>query len=1020
MFRWYVLCSILTGVVAAGEGTSGLNADKANPWYPDASFPTLTTPQWVDESGVEAVVVLSIDDMRDSAKYEEYLRPIVNRLKQIDGRAPVSIMTCGVKPDDPQLQSWLEEGLSIEVHTADHPCPLLNSGDLAAAKSTYDRCVDQLNEIPGSKPVAFRTPCCDSLNTVSPRFYSEIFSGRTKAGHDLQIDSSVFNFFTSADPSIPRELVLNEDGSERFGRYRPRNNKYNGLVHDHFVNYIENYPYPYVINDTCWQIPCLAPSDWSAQHLQGVNNPRTIADWKAAFDITVHKQGIVSLVFHPHGWIQAEQIVELIDHAVEKHGSKLRFMTFREVAERLNRSLLDGKSLRTVPDAELQAVAQHGFRTQHVSATDYRSIPQSLRTAIEAGEFSEVPALRREDGSHNGYFVRDGDLCWQNEDTDKRPDLIQRVSLTKLQKRQDRLAKRNSEPLVPIGAAVVDITPDERLRLTGYGNRTTESEGVAAAIHARALVIGGKSQAAHPTAPDTVGVDGTQPLSVLVTVDNCGVPRNVTEAVFSQLSRTLSIHRAHFALSSTHTHSAPWLANFAPGILPSVTSQQTKKLSDYEQQLIEQLVGVVVEAVDSRRPGRLSVATGSAGFAINRRTIQDGRWTGFGETHDGPVDHQLPILAAHDSRGKLIAVLANYACHATTETGQFNKISGDWPGFAADLLEAEHKDAVALIAIGCGADANPQPRGTHEQAQQHGRTIAEEVSRLLQQTTPISGQLAARIHEIDLPLGPLPSREEWQQRAKAPGQPGVVARHFLSMLDNNQPIPRSVPDYPVQAWSFGHDLAMLFLGGEVVVDYAIRLNEMFDADRLWINAYSNDVPCYIASRRILREGGYEADSSMIYYMRPTRLAPLAEDLICDAAQKILPHDFYSDNLQAEFPAPKTPEESMSCITVNDRLRVELVAAEPLIRDPVAFDWDVQGRLWVVEMADYPGIETGDDERRSRGGRVRVLGRHRFRRHIRSGHNLSGQPEFPNRHRLLARWRDRDRGTGRDLCARSKR
>jgi hypothetical protein len=43
---------------------------------------------------------------------------------------------------------------------------------------------------------------------------------------------------------------------------------------------------------------------------------------------------------------------------------------------------------------------------------------------------------------------------------------------------------------VPVGAAVVDITPDYPVRLTGYGNRLKESEGVAARIHARALVIG--------------------------------------------------------------------------------------------------------------------------------------------------------------------------------------------------------------------------------------------------------------------------------------------------------------------------------------------------------------------------------------------------------------------------------------------------------------------------------------------------------------------------------------------------
>src|SRR5579872_241911 len=211
--------------------------DENNPWYPHRNFPRLITPQWVGEEGVECVVVLAIDDMREPAKYEAYLRPILNRLKQIDGRAPVSIMTCSVKPDDPQLAQWLAEGLSLEVHTIDHPCPLLQGGDFVKAKSTYDRCVDLMNEIPGNKPVAFRMPCCDSLNTVSPRFFGEIFNRRTEKGNYLSIDSSVFNLITPNDPDLPRELVLDPDGRDKFRKYLPKGLEREGKIHNTFVNY---------------------------------------------------------------------------------------------------------------------------------------------------------------------------------------------------------------------------------------------------------------------------------------------------------------------------------------------------------------------------------------------------------------------------------------------------------------------------------------------------------------------------------------------------------------------------------------------------------------------------------------------------------------------------------------------------------------------------------------------------------------------------------------------------------------
>ena len=73
-------------------------------------------------------------------------------------------------------------------------------------------------------------------------------------------------------------------------------------------------------------------------------------------------------------------------------------------------------------------------------------------------------------------------------------------------------------------------------------------------------------------------------------------------------------------------------------------------------------------------------------------------------------------------------------------------------------------------------------------------------------------------------------------------------------------------------------------------------------------------------------------------------------------------------LAPEFP-PLSPEEGLKSIRVPDGFKVELVACEPNVIDPVAIDWDLAGRLWVVEMADYP---SGMDNKEKPGGRVRVL------------------------------------------------
>ncbi|HZV07176.1 MAG TPA: PVC-type heme-binding CxxCH protein [Gemmataceae bacterium] len=332
------LVLLISSSARAGDSNRLTYLDENDPYYVSRTFPRLITPQWVGEEGVEAVVVLAIDDMREPEKYEKFLRPVLQRLKRIDGRAGLSIMTNQVNPRDGRLQAWLKEGLSLETHTIDHPCPFFKDGDFAKARSTYERCVDLMSEVPNSHPVAFRMPCCDSLNTPSPRFYAEIFNRTTAKGNFLTLDSSVFNVLTSNDPELPRALVVDEDGQDRFRKYLPKDRT--------FVNTIENYPYPYVLGRLCWQFPCVMPSDWVAQHRQQPNNPVTVRDWKAALDATVLKRGVFCMVFHPHGWIRNEQVVDFIDYADTKYGKRVKFLSFHEAQERLDKHLLGGQTLR--------------------------------------------------------------------------------------------------------------------------------------------------------------------------------------------------------------------------------------------------------------------------------------------------------------------------------------------------------------------------------------------------------------------------------------------------------------------------------------------------------------------------------------------------------------------------------------------------------------------------------------------------------------------------------------------------
>jgi hypothetical protein len=87
------------------------------------------------------------------------------------------------------------------------------------------------------------------------------------------------------------------------------------------------------------------------------------------------------------------------------------------------------------------------------------------------------------------------------------------------------------------------------------------------------------------------------------------------------------------------------------------------------------------------------------------------------------------------------------------------------------------------------------------------------------------------------------------------------------------------------------------------VDYSLRFKKEFDPARTWVNAYTNDVPCYIPSQRVWEEGGYEGADAMIYYGRPTRFASGIEDMISSAVKALVPAAFVSKGKTAPGAPP---------------------------------------------------------------------------------------------------------------------
>jgi hypothetical protein len=436
-------------------------------------------------------------------------------------------------------------------------------------------------------------------------------------------------------------------------------------------------------------------------------------------------------------------------------------------------------------------------------------------------------------------------------------------------------------PLVPVGFAREDITPEVPIRLCGYPDRTVEATKVGNPLWARAMAMG--SDPADGAGPSQ------QPV-VMITVELIGITAEISDAVADELWHKHGIDRAHVAICATHVHTGPMIDHLLSNMFGEpLPADQVARIHRYSEMLTARLKAVAEAALADRRPSRLGWGQGTVAFATARRKIEGGKWDGFTLNLNGIADRTFPLLRVTGADGGLRGVFVSYACHNTTLLSADNYIDPDWGGDAARRIEAEHAGSTALVGLGCAGDTDPAPRGKPGCVAMHGLEVATEVDRLLAMPlAPLGPVTAAEYRRMELPFEHPVTRETL---AAVPANYGrsakLTAHRWVERIDAGEPPPTGVP-FAIQCWTFGPRLAMVFLTGEVVSDYSLRLRRELGVERTWINAYSNDVPCYVASARMFPEGGYEVDSSMSYYGWPTRLTPRVEGLIVSEVHGVLP------------------------------------------------------------------------------------------------------------------------------------
>jgi hypothetical protein len=412
-------------------------------------------------------------------------------------------------------------------------------------------------------------------------------------------------------------------------------------------------------------------------------------------------------------------------------------------------------------------------------------------------------------------------------------------------------------------AARVDTTPSAPVWMSGYASRSSPSQGVAHPLAAKALAL----------------ADARGQKVVFVTCDIIGFSRAFTGRVAERVKEQYGLPRENLVLFASHCHSGPTPADGDRARFGSVPREGMENNVQYTRELETKIVALVGDALAKLEPAQLSYGVSRAHFALNRREPTE-KGIRLGKNPSGPTDETVPVLQVQSAAGKPLAIVFGYACHNTTHRPNMMQIDPDYAGYAQDKIEADNPGALALFVTGCAGDADPHPYGTLELAKAHGEVLGDAVKLLLARRLllkPVSGTLRSAFTEATIRFAGPTDRASYEKLLNDPNSNRKRhAQRMIEAIDAGRPIRTELP-YAVQAFALGDDLTLLALSGEVVVDYAIRLQAALGGEgrTLWVAAYANDVMGYIPSVRVLREGGYEAGEA---FFGGTYPAPWAEDV----------------------------------------------------------------------------------------------------------------------------------------------
>lgn len=427
-----------------------------------------------------------------------------------------------------------------------------------------------------------------------------------------------------------------------------------------------------------------------------------------------------------------------------------------------------------------------------------------------------------------------------------------------------------------IGSATADITPDQKLALTGF-QTVRISDEILSRCQANVLALESREG----------GRPGDQ--AIFVSCDLCVIRPGIQDGFRKAIEGRLpGFDVGNLFLAATHTHTAPVLLqdryqSYGDAMQPK----------DYVAFLYERMADAVEEAWKNRKPGAVAWGLGHAVVGHNRRAVyRDGSAKMYGPTNspdfktiEGYEDHAADILCFFDENKKLTATAIALPCPAQSVGGKV--LSADYWHDARNRIKERHGENVCVLGFAAPAgDQAPKPllrkRGEDRMAKLRGLTHTEELGRriaatfedvlsVIEKDIRTDVAFAHRIEKFELP-GRIVTELEYSQCKKICDEldakekmvgPDWWNRHFYGLVVDRFEAQRDgAPAYPVEMHVLRlGDVAIATNPFELYLDYGLRIQGRSPAVQTFLIqlAAPLDFAYYLPTERAVKGGGYSAE-----------------------------------------------------------------------------------------------------------------------------------------------------------------